>query len=232
MAVGPIEHERARTWRLPSRIRRLRFRHSNRSAAVDVSRPTRRRRIDFEAGRALEVLGHAIEYLADEFVHDGTSLSPDDGRLQAIQILMAANREIYFTCPEALSVRERIRAVVPSANCLVTAEKPNANLRPWQDSLYSLCARFSGCALTILVLLGTQLPAENYQSAGVAADSRPTLTFTQFKPAAPIHLVAYGDMRFTSPTVTSGTNPRVRGSLCSTGTYTTTSALSDTGWST
>ena len=78
--------------------------------AADVSRSTRRRRIDFEAGRALEVLAHAIEYLADEFVHDGTSLSPDDGRLQAIQILMAANREIYFTCPEVLSVRERILA--------------------------------------------------------------------------------------------------------------------------
>jgi hypothetical protein len=77
--------------------------------AVEVSRPARRRRIDFEAGRALEVLGHAIEYLADEFVHDGAS--PDDCRLHAIQILMAANREIYFSCPKAPSLLERIRAI-------------------------------------------------------------------------------------------------------------------------
>ena len=79
--------------------------------AVDSPRPIRRRRIDFEAGRALEVLGHAIEYLADEFVHAGTSLSQNDARLHAIQILMAANREIYFSCPEAPSLRERICAI-------------------------------------------------------------------------------------------------------------------------
>ena len=43
-----------------------------------------------------------------------------------------------------------------------------------------------------------------------SSDSKPTFTFNQFRPGAPIHLVAYGDMRFTSPTVTNGTNPRVR----------------------
>jgi hypothetical protein len=76
---------------------------------ADVSHPPRRRRIDFESGRALEVLGHAIEYLADEFVHDGAS--PNDCRLHAIQILMAANREIYCSCPETTSLLERIRAI-------------------------------------------------------------------------------------------------------------------------
>jgi hypothetical protein len=81
------------------------------SLAADVSRRVRRRRIDFNAGRALEILGHAIEYLADEFVHDATLLSPNDSRLEAIQILMAANREIYFSCPEHPSLWERLRAV-------------------------------------------------------------------------------------------------------------------------
>lgn len=38
----------------------------------------------------------------------------------------------------------------------------------------------------------------------------PTLVFKQFVPGAPLRLVAYGDMRFTNPAVTSGTNPRVR----------------------
>jgi hypothetical protein len=43
-----------------------------------------------------------------------------------------------------------------------------------------------------------------------AAEIKPTLVFHQFVPGSPIRLVAYGDMRFTDPSVTSGTNPRVR----------------------
>ena len=43
-----------------------------------------------------------------------------------------------------------------------------------------------------------------------APDRNPTLVFPQFVPGQPIRLVAYGDMRFTDPAVTSGTNPRVR----------------------
>jgi len=43
-----------------------------------------------------------------------------------------------------------------------------------------------------------------------APDRNPTLKFPQFVPGQPIRLVAYGDMRFTDPAVTSGTNPRVR----------------------
>ncbi|MDE3201355.1 MAG: metallophosphoesterase [Acidobacteriota bacterium] len=38
----------------------------------------------------------------------------------------------------------------------------------------------------------------------------PTLTFPQFKPGQSLHMVAYGDMRFTNPSRTTGTNPRVR----------------------
>jgi acid phosphatase type 7 len=43
-----------------------------------------------------------------------------------------------------------------------------------------------------------------------APDPNPTFVFRQFNAGDPIHLVAYGDMRFTDPSVTSGTNPRVR----------------------
>ena len=82
---------------------------------VEVSAPTignprpgvnRRRRISPEAGHALEKLGHAIEYLTDELVHEG-SFSANDARIQAVQLLMAVNRQIYFACPEvpALSYR-------------------------------------------------------------------------------------------------------------------------------
>jgi hypothetical protein len=69
----------------------------------------RRRRIGPEAGHALEKLGHAIEYLADEFVHEGgVSLSANEPQIEAIQLLMALNRQIYFACPEIPTFRDRI----------------------------------------------------------------------------------------------------------------------------
>jgi hypothetical protein len=71
---------------------------------------SRRRRISPDAGRALEILGHAIEYLTDEFVHTGGALSAHDPQVQAVQLLMGINREIYFNCPEVPSLVERFRA--------------------------------------------------------------------------------------------------------------------------
>jgi len=68
----------------------------------------KRRRISPQAGRALEILGHAIEYLTDEFVHQGGTFSRENGQLQAVQLLMALNRQIYFECPEVPALSERI----------------------------------------------------------------------------------------------------------------------------
>jgi hypothetical protein len=65
-----------------------------------------------QAGRALEILGHAIEYLSDEFVHAGGSCAADDGQLEAVKLLMGINREIYFDCPEVPSFGERWRALL------------------------------------------------------------------------------------------------------------------------
>jgi hypothetical protein len=75
-------------------------------------RPNRHRRITPQAGRALEILGHAIEYLTDEFVHEGTSLSADNEQIQAVQLLMALNRKVYFECPEVPSFGERCRSLL------------------------------------------------------------------------------------------------------------------------
>jgi len=72
----------------------------------------RRRRITPQAGRALEILGHAIEYLTDEFVHEGGTLSAENDRLKAVQLLMALNRQIYFECPEAPTFAERCRSIL------------------------------------------------------------------------------------------------------------------------
>lgn len=74
----------------------------------------RRRSISPEAGRALELLGHSIEYLTDEFVHRRGSLCVHDPEFEAIQLLMARNREIYLACPVVASLRERVGALAQS----------------------------------------------------------------------------------------------------------------------
>jgi hypothetical protein len=75
---------------------------------------TVRRVVSPEAARALKMLGHAIEYLANEFLQDSIPPTQDNARLQAVRLLMALNREIYFECPMqavTLSFRERCRAI-------------------------------------------------------------------------------------------------------------------------
>jgi hypothetical protein len=84
------------------------------SAPTAVAGPmhTGRRRITPKAGRGLEILSHAIEYLTDEFACDASSLSSKSTQLTAVQLLMALNREIYFECPEVPSFGERCRSIL------------------------------------------------------------------------------------------------------------------------
>jgi hypothetical protein len=82
------------------------------AASTDRAHSSRRRRINPQAGRALELLGHAIEYLTDEFVHQGARFSSKNEQLEAVQMLMALNRQIYFECPEAPTFGERCRALL------------------------------------------------------------------------------------------------------------------------
>lgn len=70
----------------------------------------RRRRISPEAGHALEILGHAIEYLADEYTYDRRRLKANDPQVEAMQLLMACNRAIYFACPVVPTLEDRLRA--------------------------------------------------------------------------------------------------------------------------
>ena len=79
------------------------------SAPVARVRQDRRRRISPQAGHALEILGHAIEYLTDELIHEQGSFSPADQRMEAVRLLMAINRQIYFECPELPPFSERCR---------------------------------------------------------------------------------------------------------------------------
>jgi hypothetical protein len=71
-----------------------------------------RRRTDRSAGLALEILGHAIEYLTDEYVHEGGSLSAQDDHVQAIQLLMSLNRQIYYACPVVPTFAERCLGIL------------------------------------------------------------------------------------------------------------------------
>lgn len=79
-----------------------------------AARPAKlvRRRLSRESGRAVEVLGHAIEYLADESVADPTTKGPfgnADPRIAAIQLLKALNRTIYLSGRELQPPLRRIR---------------------------------------------------------------------------------------------------------------------------
>jgi hypothetical protein len=84
------------------------------SVPVATNAPVRsnRRRITPEAGHALEILGHAIEYLTDEFVHRGQEVSAKSGELEAVQLLMALNRQVYYECPEVVTVSARLRSLL------------------------------------------------------------------------------------------------------------------------
>ena len=80
------------------------------AATVARARADRRRRISPEAGHALEKLGHAIDYLTDEYIHEGGTFNHHDAKLQAVEMLMAINREIYFACPEVPTMVDRWHA--------------------------------------------------------------------------------------------------------------------------
>ncbi len=51
------------------------------ASAVSTANADRRRRVTPEAGHALEILGHAIEYLADEYVHHAKQISAHDPQI-------------------------------------------------------------------------------------------------------------------------------------------------------
>jgi hypothetical protein len=67
-----------------------------------------RRRPDMQQGRALEMLGHAIEYLIDSHMflvnepHARTEV-------EAVQILSRCSREVFATCAEVVPVHQRFK---------------------------------------------------------------------------------------------------------------------------
>jgi hypothetical protein len=86
---------------------------SGSASAVQVRTARMRRLISREAGLALEKLSHAIEYLIDEFMNEeGAPPFRRDGRFAAIELLMALNRNVYFSCPEVPCFRDRLASLI------------------------------------------------------------------------------------------------------------------------
>lgn len=68
--------------------------------------------------------------------------------------------------------------------------------------------RLKRSAHAVLVALWCLIPTAARAQGKV--DVNPTFTISKYTVGSPIHMVGYGDMRFTDPSVKMGTNPRVR----------------------
>ena len=67
---------------------------------IPADHPHHRRFVSFQARRALRTLRHAIEYVAGEFLHDSVPPSIQNPRLQAVQLLIELQGDVYADCPE------------------------------------------------------------------------------------------------------------------------------------
>jgi hypothetical protein len=82
------------------------------NSEVAKALPHQRRLITPEVGRALEKLNHAIEYLTDEYVHQGGSKAYLNDHLCTVQLLMDIRKRVYTDAPEAHSMSARCRSLL------------------------------------------------------------------------------------------------------------------------
>ncbi len=76
---------------------------SSRARPVSV-----RRRGSSEQGRALETLGHAVEYLVDSRMRFSDPQAAASER-EAVEILMRLNRTVFSECPEVVPFGRSVR---------------------------------------------------------------------------------------------------------------------------
>jgi len=77
-------------------------------------------------------------------------------------------------------------------------------VQPQVRGFLIISGRSLGC-----VAVALSLAFASAQQAG-KIDVDPTFTISKYHPGSALHIVGYGDMRFTDPTVKIGTNPQVR----------------------
>ncbi len=72
-----------------------------------------RRRANQQQGRALEILGHAVEYLADSrlFLPEEEAYSSRNNQ-DAMQLLMRMSRAVFSECREVVTLWERMGRAV------------------------------------------------------------------------------------------------------------------------
>jgi hypothetical protein len=83
-------------------------------AAFAPTEPTagctgQRRRPTPAQGRALEILGHAIEYLIDTQLHTGDFGAGAKDAAEASQVLMRLSREVFAECRVVVPAGERLK---------------------------------------------------------------------------------------------------------------------------
>lgn len=69
--------------------------------------PPVRRRANLQQGRALEVIGHGIEYLVDSRLFLTSGLD-ERAEQEAIQIMMRASRAVFAECAEVVPLRRQV----------------------------------------------------------------------------------------------------------------------------
>ncbi len=75
----------------------------------------KRRVMTREQGRALETIGHAVDYLQDIYLHHGPDqeiLRSDSPAMEAVRILVATRRELLNSLPLRETFSQRIRNVL------------------------------------------------------------------------------------------------------------------------
>lgn len=75
-------------------------------ASATAARPVRRRG-SLQQGRALEALGHAVEYLVDSrmFLAGQTDAKADQ---EALRVLMRLSRDVFMECPEVVTLWTKV----------------------------------------------------------------------------------------------------------------------------
>ncbi len=88
----------------------------NSGIAASQTAVFRARQISPEHGRAIEMLSHAIEYLADEFALECMQWKGQPQKanpvLAAIELLKAKNREVYYACPFSPTLAQKLRSLL------------------------------------------------------------------------------------------------------------------------
>lgn len=83
----------------------LRFPSITATPQLPSLQPPARRRTTPVQGRALEILGHAIEYVVDSRLPEG---GPSAAENQAIRVLMACSRAVFEDAAAVVPVHQRV----------------------------------------------------------------------------------------------------------------------------